>query len=263
MHNGQIIQQLPAQFSQNIGGFNQIQPIAATITNATFQSPPQNNTQNDIVVSSTTSNPIQFSQQIISPVATPQPQIIQSTDPILSSPPSITFTNSQPNGTVILGGDNKQLHEISSPPPFSSMQGSSEMINLNINTHHQQQPIVTTKPARKPKKSKKKLAQEQQQQQQQLQQQHQPPAIAMISPTRNNHQASAGKIDLANVMKICGIMDDDFMDTDDQGMEQSFETEQTQTIHIPSNSNANPSNNESSEITITIPSIYNFSSINY
>ena len=73
--NGQFIQQLPAQFQQNIGGFNQIQPITAIATNATFQSPPSNSSQNDIV--SSTPNQIQFATnqgaQIISPVATPQP----------------------------------------------------------------------------------------------------------------------------------------------------------------------------------------------
>lgn len=245
MPNGQILQQLPAQFSQNLGSFNQIQPI-------TFQSPPQNNnSQNDIVVSS--SNPIQFGQQIISPVATPQPQIIQSNDPILSSPPSITF-NSQPTGTVMIAGADKQLHEISSPPPFSIIQqNTSEMINIDM-THQHHQPVVTTKPARKPKKSKKKLAQEQQALEQQQAQQAAMANDLLLSPARNN---APGKIDLANVIKLCGIMeDDDFMDTDEQGMEnfdgQQQHIEQTQTIHIPQNSGANVSG-ENSEITITIP----------
>ncbi|KAG5672194.1 hypothetical protein PVAND_002344 [Polypedilum vanderplanki] len=294
MPNGQIIQQLPAQFStQNLGSFNQIQPIGSQL--ATFQSPPQSsNSQGDIVP---TSNPIQFTTnqsnqiamaqgaQIISPVATPQPQIIQS-DSILSSPPSIAF-NSQPQ-TVIVTGD-KQIHEISSPPPFSIIQqattGNAEIINLDLSQQsiqqQQPQPIVNTKPARKPKKSKKKQALELAQQQAQQQQQAQMsatitiPSIStptnvneenindgMLSPSRNsnnNSQAPTGKLDLANVIKLCGIMeDDDFLDSDEQMMEsmenqqqqQQQQIEQTQTIRAENSSN----NTGSDQIMITIPS---------
>jgi len=291
MPNGQILQQLPAQFSQNLGSFNQIQPLGSQIAaiNATFQSPPSNS-QNDIV--SSTLNPIQFTTnqqnsiamtqgaQIISPGTTPQPQIIQS-DSILSSPPSITF-NSQPQ-TVLLQSGDKQMHEMSSPPPFSIIQqstGNAEMINLDMTQHHhtpQPQPTVT-KPARKPKKSKKKQALEEQQlqlqlQQQQMQQQQQQQmqmysnqstniitneeSSMMLSPNRNNNnsQAPTGKLDLANVIKLCGISeDDDFMDTDDQmdQMENQQQMEQTQTIQIPASNNN--SDNNATDIMITIPS---------
>lgn len=276
--NGQFIQQLPAQFQQNIGGFNQIQPITAIATNATFQSPPQgsNTSQNEIVpnvVSTSQANQIQFTtnQQstiTMSPVATSQSQLIQSEPPILSSPPSgITF-NSQPQ-TVIVTGD-KQLHEISSPPPSGNysiihQQPSGEMINIDMShhhhhqQHHQQQHQTNVKPPRKPKKSKKKQAMElaaqqaaeyQAQQQQQQQQIQQSEAQVMMSPTRNS-QAPTGKLDLANVMKLCGIMeDDDFMDSDEPMMEQMEQqpSEHTQTIHIPASSG-----NENQDIMITIP----------
>lgn len=258
--NGQFIQQLPTQFQQNLGGFNQIQPIA------TFQSQnTSNNSQNEIVptvVSSSAPNQIQFttnqqmgqSAQIISPVATPQPQIIQSEQSILSSPPSITF-NSQPQTAVIQMGD-KQIHELSSPPPQNysiiHQSGTTEMITLDMTQHQQsQQNQVVTKPARKPKKSKKQKALELQQQQQQ-QQMQMAQSEQMMSPTRNS-QAPTGKLDLANVMKLCGIMeDDDFMDSDEQQMESTEgQAEQTQTIHIPANSNGGDGNG--GDIMITIP----------
>lgn len=74
----------------------------------------------------------------------------------------------------------------------------------------------------------------------------------MMSPTRNS-QAPTGKLDLANVMKLCGIMeDDDFMDTEETLMESSEnQTEQTQTIHIPANSNGG--DNNATDIMITFP----------
>lgn len=263
--NGQFIQQLPTQFQQNLGGFNQIQPIA------TFQSQnSSNNAQNEIVptvVSSSTSNQIQFTTnqqmgqnaQIISPVATPQPHI-QSEQSILSSPPSITF-NSQPQAAVIQMGD-KQIHELSSPPPqpqnysIIHQSGTTEMITLDMTQHQQsQRNQVVAKPARKPKKSKKQKALELQQQQQlhqQQQQQQMSQNEQMMSPTRNS-QAPTGKLDLANVMKLCGIMeDDDFMDTDEQQMETTEgQADQTQTIHIPANSNGGDGNG--GDIMITIP----------
>lgn len=245
MPNGQFIQQLPAQFQQNLGGFNQIQ---------SFQSPPppSNNAQNDIVPTvASTPNQIHFTNQqntismaqgtqIISPVATPQPQMMQSEQSILSSPPSITF-NSQPQTAVILTGD-KQMHEMSSPPPQTQnysiihQSGATEMITLDMSQHHIH---TTTKPARKPKKSKKQKVQQQQEQQQQQQ--------TIMSPTRNCSQAPTGKLDLANVMKLCGIMeDDDFMDSDEPMLEQQPEPQQE----------ANPSNaneNNATDIMITFP----------
>ena len=262
--NGQFIQQLPHQFQQNIGSFNQIQPITA-ITNATFQSPPQSNTsQNDIVSTSTTPNQIQFTTnqqmsqgaQIISPVATPQPQLMHSDQSILSSPPSISF-NSQTQTAVILTGD-KQMHGMSSPPSQTAnysiihQSAPTEMITLDMSQHQQQQQQsqMVSKPARKPKKSKKQKALEAQQQQQQHQQQLD--QVVMMSPTRNS-QAPTGKLDLANVMKLCGIMeDDDFMDTDEPQIETvDAQPEQTQTIHIPSNANGSESN--ATDIMITFP----------
>ena len=284
MPNGQFLQQLPAQFQQNIGGFNQIQPLSSQLsaiaTNATFQSPPSGSNQNDLVptvVSTSPPNQIQFAtnqhqqnismtqgNQMISPVATPQPQIIQSEQSILSSP-SITF-NSQPQTAVILTGD-KQIHEISSPPPqvanysIIHQSGTNEMITLDMSQHQQQNQNlsqVTTKPARKPKKSKKQKALEQAQlqaQQQQIQaaqnQIVEQPTV-MMSPPRNS-QGPTGKLDLANVMKLCGIMeDDDFMDSDEAPMESNEnQMEQTQTIHIPANSSGGENN--SGDIMITIP----------
>lgn len=263
MPNGQFLQQLPAQFQQNMGGFNQIQPLTA-IGNATFQSPPPSNASQDIVptvVSTSAPNQIQFSTnqqmpqgaQIISPVATPQPQIMQSDQSILQSPPSISF-NSQTQTAVILTGD-KQIHEMSSPPPQTTnysiihQSGATEMITLDMNQSNHNQPAA--KPPRKPKKSKKQKALEaqqalQQQQQMQLQQQQMEQA-AMMSPTRNS-QAPTGKLDLANVMKLCGIMeDDDFMDTDEQ---LDAPQEQTQTIHIPAGANGN---DNPTDIMITFP----------
>lgn len=282
MPNGQFIQQLPAQFQQNISGFNQIQPLgsqlSAIATNAAFQSPPSSSNQNDLVptvVSTSPPNQIQFATnqqnismaqgtQIISPVATPQPQMIQSEQSILSSP-SITF-NSQPQTAVILTGD-KQIHEISSPPPqvtnysIIHQSGTNEMITLDMSQHQQQNQNltqVTTKPPRKPKKSKKQKALEQaqlQQQQQQIQmtqsQAVEQPTV-MMSPPRNS-QGPTGKLDLANVMKLCGIMeDDDFMDSDEPQMEtMENQNDQTQTIHMPSNASGNENN--SGDIMITIP----------
>lgn len=277
MPNGQYIQQLPAQFQQNIGGFNQIQPMTAIATNATFQSP-SNNSQNEIVSTvASQSNPIQFATsqqmsqgpQIISPVATPQPQLIQSDQSIMSSPPSISF-NSQTQTAVILTGD-KQMHRISSPPPQTQnysiihRSGATEMITMDMTQQRSGQQTVqtkaaVTKPPRKPKKSKKQkaleLAQEQQQQQQaQLQaQQQQAEQASLMSP--RNSQAPTGKLDLANVMKLCGIMeDDDFMDTDEPQNEvteyHSEPNQQSQTIHIPTSINGGE--NSATDIMITFP----------
>lgn len=280
--NGQFIQQLPAQFQQNLGGFNQIQPMGSqlsALTNATFQSPSSsNNSQNDIGQTVSTPNQLQFTSNqqnnitvtqgtpIISPVATPQPQMMQSEQSILSSPPSISY-NTQPQTAVILTGD-KQIHGISSPPPQLSnfsiihQSGTNEMITLDMSQHQQiQQRVQPTKAARKPKKSKKQKAleaaqqkqQEQQQQYQQVQmtQSHVEQTAVMMSPNRNS-QAPTGKLDLANVMKLCGIMeDDDFMDSDDQPTENMETQHEQETMQI--STNCNGGENNPTDIMITIP----------
>lgn len=266
--NGQFIQQLPAQFQQSISGFNQMQPITAS-----FQSPnSSSSSQNDLVptiVSTSAPNQIQFATNQQNTItmshgaqmsSSPQTQIMQNDQSILSSPPSISF-NSQPQTAVILTGD-KQMHEISSPPPQSTnysiihQSGATEMITLDMTQHKQRQSQMVVKPPRKPKKTKKqKLLEQSQQLQLQQQQQQQLQASQneiIMSPTRNC-QTSTGKLDLANVMKLCGIMeDDDFMDTDEPPMESSeSQTEQTQTIHIPANLNGAEGN--ATDIMITFP----------
>lgn len=261
----QFIQQLPAQFQQNIGGFNQIQPLTAIATS--FSSPAQNNIGNNEIVSST--NQIQFtssqqnaipinqSAQIISPVATPQPQIISSDQSILTSPPSMNF-NSQPQTAVILTSD-KQIHEISSTARQNSnysiiqQTGSTEMISMDMNQQQiqiQNNKKTTPKTPKKPKKSKKQKELEQKQ------------IVQMkISETENvsnfGSQAPTGKLDLANVMKLCGIMeDDDFMDGDD-GVVETNDTQQPEQqnqqpiIQVPPNNVVNENN--STDIMITIP----------
>lgn len=250
----QFIQQLPTHFQQNIGNYNQIQPLTAIATS--FSSPASSTNGNNDIVSN--SNQIQFSTnpqntipmnqsaQIISPVATPQPQMISSDQSILTSPPSINF-NTQPQ-TVILTSD-KQIHEISSSARqntnFTLVQqaGASEMMSVDLNQQNfpAQNNKKATKTPKKPKKSKKQKEAD----------------LKRENQTIEGNQAPTGKLDLANVMKLCGIMeDDDFMDGDDGCMDQSdshVETQQAQqVIQVPSNNSANGSN-AGGDIMITIP----------
>lgn len=259
----QYIQQLPTHFQQNIGNFNQMQPLTAIATS--YSSPASSTNGNNEIVSN--SNQIQFSTnppntipmnqnaQIISPVATPQPQMISSDQSILTSPPSMNF-NSQPQ-TVILTSD-KQIHEISSSARQNSnftlvqQAGASEMMSMDLNQHSNNFTIQNNsnnnkkiaKTPKKPKKSKK-------QKEADLKRENQ-------TTNDGNNQAPTGKLDLANVMKLCGIMeDDDFMDGDDGCMDQNdthmMDAPQAQqVIQVPANNSSN-SNNSGGDIMITIP----------
>ncbi|CRL08059.1 CLUMA_CG021027, isoform A [Clunio marinus] len=280
--NSQFIQQLPAQFQQNIGPFNHIQPIGSQLT-AAFQSPSHTSTQNEIVptavIPTSTGTHMQFatSQQntisltsqgneMISPVATPQPQIIQTEHSMMSmSPPNSIAFNPQPQTAVILTND-KTIHDI----PTSSQQTTlnypiihhqSEVMTLDVSQHHQENNlIVTTKPTRKTKKSKKQkmLDQQNQQQQPQLDQQSNTQRSEIIMSPARNSQVPTGKLDLANVIKLCGIMeDDDFMDTEEtpqqiENVENKI-VDQRQGMTLQSTPDVNVGENNQTDIMITFP----------
>lgn len=86
-----------------------------------------------------------------------------------------------------------------------------------------------------------------------------PPIVSqapIATSQSNSHQlpsltTSTGKLDLANVMKLCGIMDDeDFMDTDETQPPQS-------TTPYDMSANLNTTTAPPSDIMVTIPYVQN------
>lgn len=281
--NPQFISQLPAQFQQNISGFNQFNQLnsiqtasSAGNTSNTFQSPPPPPTTQTTEIVPTQN--IQFTTQnqnmiSSSPIATPQPQQILETA-ILTSPPH--------QGTMILSDGGKHTGQIEfSNASTHNTPNFSTMTMGNMEQQIQNQAPVKPK---KTKKSKKKLAMEaaaaaasmsqmgmgqnvpvtnivqpmihhqQIQQQQQIQITHSQEQMSDLNSSVENEPVSSGatgKLDLANVMKLCGIMEDDDFDTDEPiEQQQPMITEENhpQTIHIPTENTGN-----STDIMITIP----------
>lgn len=226
--NGQFISQLPAQFQPSLTGFNQLNQGNMNINQGNLnlnQISNNNLTQIAAAAAAAASNAsfqspppsdIQFAHQIGSPP--PQllpcvtPEPLRNPTPIMSPPPqSITI-----NQHHYMSDANKIQH-IGSPP----------LMSYPILHQQQAAPEVAPKPKRA-KKSKKKQALAEQ---------------AANAPT--------GKLDLANVMKLCGIMeDDDFMDETDQMQEEMLLQQQhhQQSICVPTSISSN-----STDIMITIP----------
>lgn len=258
--NGQFISQLPAQFQQSLAGFNQFSQLssanfqqlatAAAASGASFQSPPPQNQTNDMVVTgqniqfATQQTPINVSiaqsmptSQMIS-MQTAQPQIISTsvtTSEPMRNPTPITI---MPPNTVIVP-DSKPI--------------VSHIIPSRVGTPatHETQQSPAAKPAKKPKKPKAKKGTAPTTPvyvQKSMQPTVSVPSQQSVTTTSNTSSlsttTSTGKLDLANVMKLCGIMedDDDFMDTDDMLSMQSYDPNVTTTPSSTAN-----------DIMVTIP----------
>lgn len=217
--NGPFISQLPAHFQQQLANFNpninfnqlssaNFQQLAAAAaaaaSGATFQSPPPSQdgamvvTGQNIQFTTTQQQPqpqqasmnVSLAQSVpSSPIMTHPPQLLQSVTPEpMRQPTPITL----PPNTVV----------IQDTKPHQQMQQRVE-------------PEIIQKTPKKPKKPKVKK---------------QPipvvtpapqvprpsPSSTPISNYSSSTTTSSGKLDLANVMKLCGIMEDDeFMDADE------------------------------------------------
>ncbi|XP_055677933.1 mucin-2 isoform X2 [Lutzomyia longipalpis] len=211
--NGQFISQLPSQFQQSLTGFNQLNQnislnqisstnlsqiaaaAAASQNMAAFQSPPppQQSHGGDLVVSAqmqftaqhqntiTVSQAQQLAQQQIppipiSPIMSPQhPTILQSVtpEPVRNPPTPVKHT---------AHGKMQQVEKIDSKNEGSSGGGKHDSASGKATS------VSTSKP-KKAKKSKKKQS--------------------SSNSDTGGAIMSTGKLDLANVMKLCGIMDDD------------------------------------------------------
>lgn len=299
--NGQFISQLPAQFQQNVTGFNQFnqlsstnfQQLATSATGTAFQSPPpQQTSTNDMVVAApniqftTQQTPINVSvaQSIPSSqiIAVPsQQQLIPTTIPTpepMRNPTPITILPN--NATVIVPDSPKTqvLPQIIQTQPVPTMSAVATSTTDNIVTT-----ATTKKAAKKPKKPKAKkesaavqpsmvttttattatIAQTssitQAQNQLKSMQSSAPnqglPNQTAITTQPNQSQSqlpslttSTGKLDLGNVMKLCGIMDDDdFMETDET------HTTTSSLYDIPTSINSSATN----DIMVTIPYVQN------
>lgn len=308
--NGQFISQLPAQFQQNVTGFNQFnqlsntnfQQLATAATGTAFQSPPpQQQNTNDMVVAApniqftTQQTPISVSvaqslpsSQIIG-LPSQQPQLISTPEPI-RNPTPITIL---PNNAVIVPNDTKNQVL---PPIIQTQSNATTTSNVTAD------PATTTKKAaKKPKKPKAKkdtaavqpinsnitqtttslssaLSNSNSISQSQNQLKFVSSAVSnsnyhyqnstnqtVITTQANNSQSSSisstsqlpslttstGKLDLGNVMKLCGIMDDDdFMETDETQV-----TTQSSTIYDNNPTSINSST--PNDIMVTIPYVQN------
>lgn len=225
--NGQFISQLPAQYQPSLTGFNQMNQGNLNMNQGNLnlnQISNNNLTQIAAAAAAVASNAsfqspppsdIQFAHQIGSPppqllpCVTPEP--LRNPTPIMSPPPqAITINQHQ------YMNDGNKIQHIGSPP----------LINYPV-LQQQPAPIEVTPKPKRAKKSKKKqaLADEQ----------------AANAPT--------GKLDLANVMKLCGIMeDDDFMDAETEQMQEEMHLQQQQSLCEPTTISGN-----STDIMITIP----------
>lgn len=273
--NGQFISQLPTQFQQSLAGFNQFshlssanfQQLAAAAAGTTFQSPPPQTQPGDMMVSGQN---IHFTtQQTPITVSVAQPM---STSQIITVPSqqsqmlSTTMATSEPmrNPTPITIMPNSVIVPDAKPM-------MSQIIPTKAKTPDPPPP-TPAKPAKKPKKPKAKknaapapvqktttsvhVPPHNSQPSMAVQPQQMPPAsVVMMSTTvsastttttsaSSNLSAttSTGKLDLANVMKLCGIMDDDdFMDTDDMMAPPPYD------LNPPTSSSTN------NDIMVTIP----------
>ncbi|XP_059621276.1 mucin-17 [Phlebotomus argentipes] len=250
--NGQFISQLPSQFQQSLTGFNQLNQnislnqisstnlsqiaaaAAASQNMATFQSPPppQQPHGGDLVVSQmqfttqqqntiTVSQAQQLAQQQIppipiSPIMSPQnPTILQSVTPEPVRNPTPVKHTSQ--------GNTPQLLLDKGEIKCENAQGKSENASAKLVS------MPPSKP-KKAKKSKKKSS----------------------SSSDSGAIMSTGKLDLANVMKLCGIMDDD--DLMDGEMEMPMMTDSLEVKDTSPLSQQEPSVASSAgDIMITIP----------
>lgn len=247
--NGQFISQLPAQFQQSVTGFNQFNQLnsasfqqlaaAAAAAGTAFQSPPPSAQQtSDMVV---TAGPnIQFTTQPTSINVTqslqPQSQLIAmpSQQTQLIPEHELSFINKS------MSAECKQSNSTTTSSSSSQLTLSQPMVR---------QPVVDTvptvtappaKPARKPKKSKATKKN----------------ATATVQATAKGLMQSApvtstGKLDLANVMKLCGIDDEDFMDTDDIQPTAAPPSSTASTPHTTYDANTN------ADIMVTIPYSHN------
>lgn len=223
--SGQFISQLPPGFTttttqattginiNQLANQNLTQIAAAAAASQTFQSPPPPAVTpvNDYMPT------IQFNTQPgsgssgnVTPVActTPQPQHV------ISSPSSnLSFGGAElGQNNVIFGGMDhnggsvmKQMVQEVHPMPIQE-QPSHKEPDHNLG-----------KPAKKPKKPRQRKGSTQ------------PPVVSvaptiMASPPHSPPVQATGKLDLANVMKLCGIMEDD----DELESEENAGTEQQQ-----------------------------------
>ncbi|XP_055716091.1 mucin-2 isoform X2 [Phlebotomus papatasi] len=256
--NGQFISQLPQQFQQSLTGFNQLNQnislnqisstnlsqiaaaAAASQNMATFQSPPPPPQQphgGDLVVSAqmqftaqqqntiTVSQAQQLAQQQIPPIPISPIMSPQNPTAILQSVTPEPVRNPTPVKQLSQGKMPQVLEKNESKCESTSI-GKSDCSSIKGTT-------VTSKP-KKAKKSKKK----------------QSSSTDAAGPTM-----STGKLDLANVMKLCGIMDDDdLMDGEEMPMTTSDPLEMKQTSPQQTSQQQEPIvTSTAGDIMITIP----------
>uniref|UniRef100_A0A1B0DCC1 GLTSCR protein conserved domain-containing protein n=1 Tax=Phlebotomus papatasi TaxID=29031 RepID=A0A1B0DCC1_PHLPP len=256
--NGQFISQLPQQFQQSLTGFNQLNQnislnqisstnlsqiaaaAAASQNMATFQSPPPPPQQphgGDLVVSAqmqftaqqqntiTVSQAQQLAQQQIPPIPISPIMSPQNPTAILQSVTPEPVRNPTPVKQLSQGKMPQVLEKNESKCESSSI-GKSDCTSIKGTA-------VTSKP-KKTKKSKKK----------------QSPSTDAAGPTM-----STGKLDLANVMKLCGIMDDDdLMDGEEMPMTTADPLEMKQTSPQQTSQQQEPIvTSTAGDIMITIP----------
>lgn len=262
--NGQFISQLPAQFQQSVTGFNQFnqlsstnfQQLAATATGTAFQSPPPGTPQpNDMVM---TGPNIQFttqqsvaqsipSSQIIAmpqqqtqliPTSVPTPEPIRNPTPITILPGNTVIVPDSPK-TIMPPIIHTQSAPVETAPVIQKTAKKAKKPKAkktttpiqSVSIASSQAPVSTMKPTY----SQSAVVQPTTQQ---------VSTNALTNTSQSIAQApltSTGKLDLANVMKLCGIMDDDdFMDTDDMPSSNAYEM-------------SNNGNNAANDIMVTIP----------
>lgn len=214
--NGQFISQLPSQFQQSLAGFNQginlnqltnqnFSQIAQAAANQSFQSPPPQ----ELIPTVVQAQNIQFNAQPssgnVTPIActTPQPHIISSPTPQLIS--SSNTSDSPPQG-IVLGTVTPTMVQPTLQQQPILYQSTPKVLSGHNDDKDNFTP-ATHKLVKKPKKTRIKKSTTA------------PPVVSVaptvvVSPPQSPPQQPTGKLDLANVMKLCGIMEDDYMDTE-------------------------------------------------
>lgn len=228
--NGQFISQLPSQFQQSIAGFNQsinlnqltnqnLSQIAnaaavAAAANQSFQSPPPQELIPTVVQAQNIQfNHAQSSSGNVTPITctTPQPHIISSPTPqLISNNPS-----ESPTQGIVLGTVPPQMHIVQPHTQPASQSVNSivyqpppkMMSSLHSSMDEKEDSISSHKLVKKPKKTRMKKGN------------GAPPIVpvaptVVVSPPQSPPQQPTGKLDLANVMKLCGIMEDDYLDNE-------------------------------------------------
>lgn len=292
-------QQQLASYNPNIN-FNQLSSAnfqqiaaaaaAAAASGATFQSPPPAQTGDMVVTAGVQS--IQFAQnnnnsgQMNVTASIPSSPIMTHGGHIL---PSVTPEPRQPTPITLLPPNTVVIQD-TKPSPASTPTPSIQIMDVTSGNSVEQPalpppPPVLPKTPKKPKKPRAKKSPVAPKTVLSISHQYQQPSYMLSSTTSSsqnqstagnspadnspstNHSTatSTGKLDLANVMKLCGIMEDDdeFMDTDEV-MQQPTTQPDHMTIAVDEQqqattleSNTNSASAACPGIMVTIPYSHN------